>query len=97
LVEDPGLYALTKDESDRGAFRTAPLREVARTGPYMHNGVFSTLKEVVAFYNDKDDLGLTNPEMEQLVAFLNSLSSEPIPIEIPPQPDYQVRSLGDNR
>jgi len=97
LTEDPGHYALTKEEGDRGAFRTAPLREVARTGPYMHNGVFRTLEEVVAFYNESQDLGLTATEMEQLLAFLNSLSSESIAVEVPTQPDYQVRPLGDNR
>ena len=97
LEEDPGLYALNKENADWGAFRTAPLREVGRTAPYMHNGVFETLEEVVAFYDEKDDLGLTGVEVEQLVAFLESLSSEPIEVEVPPQPDYQLRTLGDNR
>ncbi len=97
LRTDPGLYALTLEEADRGAFRTAPLREVARTAPYMHNGVLATLDEVVAFYNESLDLQLTGEELAQLVAFLESLSSEPVAVEIPAQPDYQVRTLGDNR
>lgn len=97
LTADPGLFALTKTESDFGAFRTAPLREVARTAPYMHNGAFATLAEVVRFYNDRDDLGLSAAEIGQLVAFLESLSSEPVSIVATGQPDYQLRTLGDNR
>jgi cytochrome c peroxidase len=97
LDADPGLFALTKEDPDQGAFRTAPLREVARTAPYMHNGVFETLQEVVEFYNDKDDLGLTSREIEQLVTFLENLSSEPVGVEPIDQPDYQLRTLGDNR
>jgi cytochrome c peroxidase len=46
-----GLYAVTKENEDWGAFRTAPLRELAYTAPYMHNGVFATLEDVVEFYN----------------------------------------------
>jgi cytochrome c peroxidase len=97
LESDPGLFALTKEDADWGAFRTAPLREVGRTAPYMHNGVLETLEEVVRFYNESDDLGLSGAEIEQLVAFLESLSSEPVEVELPPQPDYQLRTLGDNR
>jgi len=97
LDADPGLFALTKEEPDRGAFRTTPLREVARTAPYMHNGLFLTLEEVITFYDEKGDLGLTGSQAEQLVAFLESLSSEPVEVEPTNQPDYQLRTLGDNR
>ena len=97
LVEDPGLFAVTKEDDDWGAFRTAPLREVGRTAPYMHNGVFTTLAEVIDFYDERNDLGLTTEQIDQLVAFLESLSSEPVDVEIPEQPDYQLRTLGDNR
>lgn len=41
-------------EAVRGKFRTPPLRNVALTAPYMHNGVFKTLREVVEFYNTRD-------------------------------------------
>lgn len=41
-------------EKVRGKFRTPPLRNVALTAPYMHNGVFKTLREVVEFYNTRD-------------------------------------------
>jgi cytochrome c peroxidase len=48
---DWGRYEVTKREEDRGAFRTPTLREIARTGPYMHDGSLKTLDEVVEFYN----------------------------------------------
>jgi cytochrome c peroxidase len=48
---DWGRYAVTKREEDRGAFRTPTLREIAHTGPYMHDGSLKTLEEVVGFYN----------------------------------------------
>lgn len=44
-------YALTLDDSYRGAWRTPGLRDVALTGPYMHNGMYATLEEVVQHYN----------------------------------------------
>ena len=101
LASDPGLYALTKQDADWGAFRTAPLREVAETAPYMHNGTFTTLDEVVRFYNDGaadgQPLELSADEISQLVAFLESLSSELAEVEPPELPDYQLRPLGDNQ
>jgi cytochrome c peroxidase len=48
---DRGHYNVTGDEHDMGAFRTPTLRNVALRGPYMHDGRFSTLEEVVEFYN----------------------------------------------
>ncbi len=101
LTSDPGLYALTKEDEEWGAFRTAPLREVAQTAPYMHNGFFTTLEEVVRFYNDGavdgQPLELSDDEITQLVAFLENLSSELPEVEPPELPDYQLRPLGDNR
>jgi cytochrome c peroxidase len=48
---DRGHYTVTNDEKHMGAFRTPTLRNVALRGPYMHDGRFSTLEEVVEFYN----------------------------------------------
>jgi cytochrome c peroxidase len=48
---DWGFYYRSKNKWDRGKFRTAPLRYIEYTAPYMHNGVFYTLEEVVDFYN----------------------------------------------
>lgn len=107
LREDPGLYALTKEDGDWGLFRTPSLREVGQTGPYMHNGIFGTLEEVVEFYNqgggnspNKDPLlsplNLTDQEKAALVAFLRSLDSEPVAVEVPEEVISQITRLGDN-
>ncbi len=98
-TEDMGLYYVTKNESDIGKFRTPGLRDACYTAPYMHNGVFSTLEEVVAFYNDgggdhpnKDPLmqplNLTAEEQASLVAFLESLCGDKIIVEMPELPEY---------
>src|ERR687891_976827 len=50
--EDLGRYLVTKEEKDRGAFRTPTLRNVTQREPYMHNGVFHSLEEIVDFYNN---------------------------------------------
>lgn len=107
LREDPGQFALTHEEADRGKFRTPSLLEVARTGPYMHNGVFGTLEEVVRFYNEgggqspnKDPrlrpLGLNESEVSALIAFLETLRSTEGAIDRPTPPPYQLRELGSN-
>lgn len=51
LKDDPGLYFRTKEKADMGKFRTPPLRYTLYTAPYMHNGAFWDLEEVVQFYN----------------------------------------------
>ena len=103
LQEDTGLYALTLNEVDWGKFRTASLREVGQTGPYMHNGSLASLEEVVRFYNEGggesqtaglEPLGLSDEEVDQLVAFLESLTSEVTSVEAPTLPDYQLMTLG---
>jgi cytochrome c peroxidase len=61
LTEDPGRYLVTKDRRDWKAFKTPSLREIALTGPYMHNGVFSNIEDVIDFFNigGGDDPGRT--------------------------------------
>jgi cytochrome c peroxidase len=82
---DLGRAAVTDREEDRGAFKTPTLREVDRTGPYMHDGSFGTLEEVVDYYDRGAQpnrgldsrihpLNLGVREKQQLVAFLKSLS-----------------------
>ncbi len=84
-LTDLGRYEQTKVESDKGAFRTPDLRNVAKTGPYMHDGSLKTLKDVVDFYDgggsanpqlDKEirELKLSAGDREDLVAFLESLT-----------------------
>ncbi len=51
IKDDAGYYYRSKNEWDKGKFRTPPLRYIAYTAPYMHNGYFYTLEEVVDFYN----------------------------------------------
>ena len=78
LKEDPGRYLITKDKKDWKAFRTPTLREIARSGPYMHNGVLNTLDEVIEFFNagggkgnrHLKPLGLSEEEKKHLKAFL---------------------------
>jgi cytochrome c peroxidase len=49
--EDLGLYHVTGNKADVGKFKTPSLREIVHTGPWMHNGNFPTLKDVLFFYN----------------------------------------------
>ncbi len=103
-VTDPGRYAVTKNEADRGAFKTPTLRNIAQTAPYMHDGSLKTLKDVVDFYvgggNSNPHLDkeiraldfLTGRERQDLVAFLESLTGELPPGVGPPQGPLQARS-----
>ena len=88
---DPGLgrFLVTQQESDRGAFKTPTLRNVAVTSPYMHDGSFMRLTEVVEYFargGNKNPqlsplirpLDLSAQEKQQLVDFLKSLNS-PLP------------------
>lgn len=97
---DLGLYFVTKSAKDKGKFRTPSLREVKYTGPYMHNGVFTTLDEVIEFYNKGGGeasnkaaqlrpLGLNADEKRDLQAFVEALSMDaPLLIDDPQLPDY---------
>lgn len=84
---DLGRYMVTNNQEDIGAFKTPTLREIARTAPYMHDGRFNTLEQVVEFYNQggiknphQDNtvipLELTEDEKKDLVAMLRSLNGE---------------------
>ena len=84
---DLGRFTVTKVESQKGAFKTPTLRDVARRPPYMHDGSLATLADVVAFYNRGGlanpwrsaavaPLGLTAEEERDLVAFLEALTGE---------------------
>ena len=48
---DAGRFAISKQDDDKGAFKTPTLREIAHTAPYMHDGSFKTLDDVVEHYN----------------------------------------------
>lgn len=103
LRTDVGSYAITKKTPDIGKFQTAQLRDLKYTAPYMHNGMLATLDEVVAFYNQGGGKGstlkplnLTAPEQKSLVAFLLTLSGDPVMVKDPGQPDMQLRTFGKN-
>ena len=84
-----GRFLVTKNEKDIGAFKTATLRDVELTGPYMHNGSLRTLLDVVRFYNEGGQknqnlsnkihpLELNEREINQLVEFLRALTSDDV-------------------
>ncbi|MFK7911993.1 MAG: MbnP family protein [Akkermansiaceae bacterium] len=88
-TDDIGLAAFTKKDSDRFKFSTPSLRNVALTAPYMHDGRFSTLEEVIDHYNDgftrsetldpnlakhPRGLKLSEADKRSLIAFLKTLT-----------------------
>ena len=87
--DDLGRFDVTGNNADRGSFRVPSLRNVELRGSYMHNGRFSTLEEVVAFYNRGGDfnapnkapqvrpLGLNAQQQADLVAFLKRPLTDP--------------------
>ena len=102
-TEDLGRFNVTQDEQDKFAFKTPTLRNVDRTGPYMHTGGLQSLEEVVAFYNggagnapNKDPrirrLNLTPDESKALVAFLKALTDESHNVSPPKLPGQALPS-----
>jgi cytochrome c peroxidase len=90
-LNDPGRHAVSRRPEDLGAFKVPGLRNVALTAPYMHNGQFRTLDEVIEFYNDPSKvvpdainrdtafakpLNLTEGEKADLKAFLLALTDD---------------------
>jgi len=89
--KDKGRFNETNNALDLGKFKVPGLRNIAITSPYMHDGSFKTLKEVLEFYNDPykfvedpinldsimiKPLGLTNQELEDLENFLHTLTDD---------------------
>ena len=90
-LNDAGLFDITKKEGDKGKFKIPGLRNIAVTAPYMHNGMFATLEQVIDYYNDpgqfvnnsvnideslKTPLGLNENEKKDIVAFLKTLTDK---------------------
>lgn len=82
---DLGRYLVTKNDEDKGKFRTPTLRDIRRTSPFMHNGSIKGLHAVVDFYNKGGEqniyksplikpLNLTETEKSDLFNFLKSLT-----------------------
>ncbi len=90
-LSDKGRFNISKKTEDLGKFKTPSLRNIAITAPYMHNGMFKTLEEVVEFYNNTRDfvknpinidsslakpLGLSHQEKADLVNFMKTLTDK---------------------
>jgi len=84
---DLGRFDQTKQDKDRGAFKTPTVRNISQTGPYMHDGSLKTLIEVVEWYDkgghpnpylsDKmKKLNLTAQEKEDLVSYMQALQGD---------------------
>ena len=77
--EDPGRFRITRKEEDRGNFKIPSLRNITLTAPYMHDGSYETLEEVVqAYFNAKKstirpESQLTKKEISDLIAFFGTL------------------------
>ncbi len=95
---DSGRFDISRNEEDRGAFKTPTLRDIARTAPYMHDGSLQTLREVLDYYDkggtpnphlstDIKPLKLTEQEKTDLIAFLNSLTGEMAEVKEPKLPN----------
>lgn len=72
-VTDPGRAMISGKCSDIGKFKGPILRGLASRAPYFHNGSAATLQDAVDFYDTRFDLGLTDQEKRDLVAFLQTL------------------------
>ncbi|MBD2705548.1 cytochrome-c peroxidase [Spirosoma sp. BT702] len=90
-LQDAGRFTVTKDSTQMGHFKVPGLRNVAITPPYMHNGMFKTLRQVLDYYNQPDavvkgghnrDLSLSTPlnlneaELTDLESFLQALTDD---------------------
>lgn len=92
LDPDLGYYAIIGVASYKHAFKIPTVRNISKTAPYMHNGVYTTLEDMMEFYNNAgavglginlpnqtlpaDTLGLTKEEQNDIIAFMKSLESD---------------------
>jgi cytochrome c peroxidase len=89
FLTDSGRYRITKKETDLGKFKVPGLRNIAVTAPYMHNGIFATLEEVLRYYNNpkgffphqvnidtnfNKPLNLSAKEQSDIILFLKTLT-----------------------
>jgi cytochrome c peroxidase len=83
-ASDLGRYNVTKDKEDKGRFKTPSLRNWKGREPFLHDGRFATLRDVIEHYNELpeetagqpevDPLGLSEQEIEDLLAFMETLN-----------------------
>ncbi|MCC6252623.1 MAG: c-type cytochrome [Bacteroidia bacterium] len=86
IFQDSGRYRITNINTDMGKFRVPTLRNIALTAPYMHDGRFETLPEVLNHYSHgikqsatldpelEHGITLSDKEKEEIIAFLNTLT-----------------------
>lgn len=100
LSSDRGRYEVNPAKETKNAFRTGTIRNATKTKPYMHNGVFNTIEEVIDFYNtgggaghglkvdnqtlSSDSLHLDKNEIKLLIKFIESLNED---IQFEKQPE----------
>ncbi|RYZ32260.1 MAG: cytochrome-c peroxidase [Sphingobacteriales bacterium] len=90
-LNDSGRASITKNPAELGKFKIGPLRNIALTAPYMHNGMFNTLREVIDYYDNPDKivpdainrdsllakpLNLSERDKKDLEEFLKALTSK---------------------
>ena len=104
-LADIGRFEQTQVEADKGAFKTPHLRNIADSGPYMHDGHLKTLKEVLDFYigagnsNDFRDEEiheldhLSAEERTDLIAFMEALTGDYPPNVGPPDGDLAYQRV----
>lgn len=92
LDGDLGKYVITQAAIHKNSFKTPTIRNIELTAPYMHNGVYKTLEEVIDFYDQggglglgfdlqnqtlpEDKLNLSDKEKKQLIAFMKTLTDK---------------------
>lgn len=90
VFADSGRYRITRNDEDMGKFKVPTLRNIALSGPYMHDGRFNTLDQVLAHYadgvqysatlspllqkNGQPGLGLSSSEQQKIISFLHTLT-----------------------
>jgi len=107
-LNDPGRYAVTKQDADLGCFKTPTLRNLANRAPFMHDGSFPSVKDALAHYigggNMNDHLDkeihaldfLTFDERDDLLQFLDSLNGT-LPDNIGPPPDLALAPVANTK
>jgi len=89
---DRGWYDIVGIDSYKHAFKTPTVRNIGQTAPYMHNGIYATLEEVMEFYNNagpvglgfelenltlsEDSLQLSDKEIDHIITFMKSLQDQ---------------------
>lgn len=94
LTDDKGRFEVTKQEADKNVFRVPSWRNIALTAPYFHNGSVNRLDEAVrVMLKTQLNKEATDQEVEDIVAFLESLTGEIPKITLPRLPETKGTSL----